>query len=146
MDPLSISAAAVGLTANVTKLIYRVITFCGEVRGARKDMDAVARELISLQLSLKTLRDDEQRSVVPYPDKVRQHLKDLILNCDIVTQQINEVLRRLLSGRLGRRIQWAFTKKEEVDKLRSSLESNKTALDSMLSVTRGKFCGRWQSF
>lgn len=89
MDPLSIATGFVSLTSNVTSLLLKITLFVSEVRNARKDMDAVVRELISLQLlSLNNLSDDDQRRGVAYPDAIKKQLKQIIVNCDIVTIRI----------------------------------------------------------
>lgn len=132
MDPLSITAASVGLANGVGVLLSRITIFVMEVRSARKDMDAVVRELQSLQLSLVTLKGDEQTSVNPFPPIIKQQVLQIIVNCDVVTQQMNNLLVKLTSGRLGRRIQWSLTDKDEVNRLRSSLEANKSALEIAL--------------
>lgn len=132
MDPLSITAASVGLANGVGVLLSRITIFVMEVRSARKDMDTVVRELQSLQLSLVTLKGDEQTSVNPLPPTIKQQVLQIIVNCDVVTQQMNDLLVKLTSGRLGRRIQWSLTDKDEVNRLRSSLEANKSALEIAL--------------
>ncbi|KAJ9650433.1 hypothetical protein H2198_010260 [Neophaeococcomyces mojaviensis] len=65
---------------------------------------------------------------------MKDQIKGILVNCEVVTGQIKEMLLKLETGRLGRRIQWAMTERAEMDKLRSSLESNKTALDITLTV------------
>ena len=58
----------------------------------------------------------------------------ILVNVEMVTNQMNDLLIKLSSGRLGGRMQWAMTEKDEVNKLRSSLESNKMALEVALTV------------
>ncbi|KAJ9604482.1 hypothetical protein H2200_011318 [Cladophialophora chaetospira] len=134
MDPLSIASGCVALSGNIANLIYKITHFALQVRAARKDMDAVARELTSLRMSLSTLEDDEQKRHVTYPPGMSQQIREILLNIDVVTQQINDLLTRLSSGKLGRRIQWAFGEQDEINKLRSSLESNKSALEVALTL------------
>ncbi|KAK5956070.1 hypothetical protein OHC33_002643 [Knufia fluminis] len=68
------------------------------------------------------------------PEELRKHIPEIVKNCEIVTKQMNELLLKLQSGKLGRRIQWALAEKQEMNALRSSLESNKTALGVALTV------------
>ncbi len=96
-------------------------------------MDAVARELISLKMSLAALEDEEQKRRTSWPPDMHKQIHNILLNIEIITQQINDLLIRLSSGKLGRRIQWALGEQDEVNKLRSSLESNKTALEVTLT-------------
>jgi hypothetical protein len=134
MDPLSIATACVSLTAGVTNLTMRITVFVSEVKGARKDMDAVAREITSLHLCLGALKDDGTRAEALFSESMRKNIHEIILNCDIIVQQINDVLIKLSSGRLGRRIQWSLIERDQMNALRSSLESNKTALEVALTV------------
>ena len=134
MDPLSIATACVSLTAGISSLALRISTFVAEVRGARKDMDGVLRELTSLKLSLGTLESDSQHRGITYPPGVKDGIGQILVNVEMVTNQINDVLIKLSSGRLGQRVQWAMTEKDEINKLRSSLESNKMALEVALTL------------
>jgi hypothetical protein len=133
MDPLSIVSCCVSLAAGVTNLTAKITLFALEIRGAKKDMDAVARELASLNLCLNVLEHDQRRRIV-LPEDIRQHIPEVLKNCEMITKQMNELLLKLQSGKLGRRIQWAFAERQEMHTLRSSLESNKTALEIALSM------------
>ena len=57
------------------------------------------------------------------------------MNCDGVTNSMSELLEKMSSGSLGRRIQWTALKKDEMEKLMSSLEAHKSALDIALDMT-----------
>jgi hypothetical protein len=89
-------------------------------------MDAVQRELASLSLCLEALRIDCSSRLVDFPEAIRGNLTQALINCDVITQQINELLNKLSSGRLGRRIQWSFNSRDDMAKLRSSLEAHKS--------------------
>jgi len=134
MDPLSITTGCVSLTAGMSNLVMRISMFVAEVRNARKDMDTVLRELASLQLSLGTLGSDSQHRGIAYLPGMKDGISQILVNIEMVTNQINDLLIKLSSGRLGRRVQWAMTEKDEINKLRSSLESNKMALEVALTV------------
>src|SRR5262249_15873268 len=101
---------------------------------ARKDIDAVQRELTSLQLCLNALRVDEQTGQHALPENLRDHVGQILVNTEMTMNQISDMLIKLSSGRSDRRIQWAATQKDEMNKFRSSLESNKTALEIALTV------------
>lgn len=132
MDPVSITSACVGVTSGITQLLLRINSFVRDVRRARKDIDAIARELISLQLSLEALRDERQTAALP--DNLRRQIMEVLLRCDAVVQQINDKLLKVQQGLLGRRIQWSLTDKNETNSLRSTLESYKSALNITLST------------
>ncbi|KAJ9613325.1 Vacuolar protein-sorting-associated protein 27 [Cladophialophora chaetospira] len=112
----------------------RIASFVAEVKGARKNLDAVARELSSLHLCLGSIKTDDQHGGLSFPAAMRSNIHQIIVNCDVVVQQMNDILIKLSSGRLGRRIQWSLTARDEMNSLRSSLESNKTALEAALTV------------
>jgi hypothetical protein len=103
MDPFSVSTACVGLLAAVAQLSTQIAQFVSGVREARRDMDAVSRELSSLALCLETLRDDSTK--IQYPDGSQQILVAVFGNCDTVTQQMHTLLEKMSSKNLGRRAQ-----------------------------------------
>lgn len=104
MDPLSIASCCVSLSGGVANLVYKVTHFALQVRSARKDMDAVVRELTSLKMSLMMLEDDNASRHVLYPSEMKKQIHEILLNIEVITQQINDLLTRLSSGKLGRRI------------------------------------------
>ena len=133
-DPVSVAIGCVNLGGGVTNLMMRITMFVSEVRSARKDMDAVSRELLSLQMCLSTLKDDIQKRNVAYSPAMLHDVARIIVNCEFVLQQIEAMLGKLSSGRLCRRIQWAMKEQEQMSKLRSSLEENKSALEVALTL------------
>ena len=133
MDPFTVSTACVGLLAAVARLSTQIAQFVSGVREARRDMDSVSRELSSLALCLETLRDDSTK--IQYPDGLRQTLVVVLGNCDTVTQQMHTLLEKMSSKNLGRRAQWVATGRDDMNRLRSSLEAYKSALDIALEVT-----------
>jgi hypothetical protein len=133
-DPLSIAASCIGLSGASFQMIQRITVFVLEVKHARKEMDAVARELMSLHLCVGALGATDPTKRLPFPASMYDGVSQILLNCDVIVQQINDRLIKLQSGRLGRRIQWSLTEKDDMNKLRSSLESNKTALEVALTA------------
>jgi len=134
MDPFSIATSCVGLAAEATNLLMRISVFVSEVRNARNDMDAVMRELVSLQLCLGVLRDDEQQRHVAYPESMKHQINTILDNTELVFDEMRQLLSNLSTGRLGRRMQWASAEQGEMNRLRSSLESNKMTLEITLTM------------
>ncbi len=132
MDPFSVSTACVGLLAAVAQLSIQINTFVSQVRYARRDMEEVSRELSSLSLCLETLRDDSVR--VKYPEESRQTLIAVIQNCDLITKEMTALLHRLSSGNLGKRIRWSLSGRDDISRLRSSLEAHKSAMQIALAM------------
>lgn len=134
VEPLVIVTSCVSIIGGVTTLMMKIGIFVCEVKAARKDMDAVHRELSSLQLCLTALRNDEMSGRPTIPVDIQDQINQILVNIEMTVNQINDMLIKLGSGKLGRRIQWAMTEKQEMNKFRSSLESNKTALEVGLTV------------
>jgi len=132
MDPLSISAACVGLIASVTKLSTQIGLLVINVRGARRDLDAVSRELSSLSLCLEALRVDT--TTIKYPEGIRQTLLVVLKNCDLVTKEMEALLAKASSQHIGRQIQWAMTTSDEMNKLRLNLEAHKSSIEIALEL------------
>ena len=132
MEPLTIATTCLGLINGIASLAQHISVFVNDVRGARKDMDMISRELASLSLCLEALRTDCRSERVQYPKASRKCLQGALLNIDVVTQQVKDLLQRLSSGRLGRRIQWTMQSKDTVDRLRTSLETQKSTIEIAL--------------
>jgi hypothetical protein len=133
MEPLSIATGCVSLLSGVAKLSTQVSGFVASVRDARKDMTSVLAELSSLSLCLETLRNDS--AMIDYPDAFREDLLTVLKNCDAVTTEMTTLLDKLASANMMRKVQWTALGKDEMNKLRSSLESHKSALEIGLDMT-----------
>jgi hypothetical protein len=103
MDPLSVSMGCTGLITSITQLTAQIVSFVSSVRDARRGMEAVSRELISLPLCLGILRDDSRS--IHYPDGLRQNLLAVLKDCDIVRKNMSNRLHKLSSANMARRIQ-----------------------------------------
>jgi Fungal N-terminal domain of STAND proteins len=132
MDPFSISAACVGVIASVTKLSTQISILVMNVRDARRDLDAVSRELSSLSLCLEALRVDT--TTIQYPEGIRQTLLVVLKNCDDVTKEMEALLKKASSQHMGRQIQWAMTTRDEMNKLRLNLEAYKSSIEIALEL------------
>jgi hypothetical protein len=127
MDPLTIASACIGAISTISRLSIQVTGFVSSVREARKDMEAVSRELTSLSMCLATLRDDSQ--TVNFPETLRE----VVGNCDRIANEMAEVLRKLHTGKAAR-IRWTIGDRDQINKLRSSLESHKSCIDVALDM------------
>jgi Fungal N-terminal domain of STAND proteins len=123
----------IDLIASIIQLTAQIVSFVSSVRDARRDVEAVSRELIPLSLCLGVLRDDS--TSIHYPDGLRQSLLAMLKNCDIVRKDMSNLLNKLSSANTARRIQWTTTGRDDMNKLRSSLESHKSALDIAPDLT-----------
>jgi hypothetical protein len=132
-DPLSIAAACSTLLTNLAPLTIKLAAFVGGIQDARDEMDSTLRELSSLSLCLRTLRDSS--TTVQYPEAFHGDLLAIIGHCDVVTKEMLNLMNSLSSRSLMRRIQWAALSKDKMIQLRSSLESHKSALALALNMT-----------
>lgn len=127
MDPLSITMACVTAIGTISKASIEVPRFISSVREARKDMEAVLRELISLTLCLGVIRDDAEKVTFPTT------LLAVVQSCDAIAAEIISLLDKLRLKKSGR-IRWTLTERDAVNKLRSSLESHKSCIDVALDM------------
>jgi hypothetical protein len=129
---LAITVACASLISGIVTLSQQITTFVSSVRNARKDMDAVSRELSSLKLCLEALRDDSSK--INFPESLQQNLVGVLQNCDDVTQQMQDLLKKVSSESLHRHIQWSISARDDMNKLRSRLEAHKSAIDITLDM------------
>jgi hypothetical protein len=133
MDPLTISAICISLIVTVSKTAIVVTGFVQDVRGARSDLDAVSRELLSLRTVLELLADDvaDPRK---FPDSLKKQITGIVTKCEGVVVQIEQTLAKHGGSRLSKAAQWVMSGKEDMAKLRSSLEAHKSALEIALDM------------
>lgn len=132
MDPLSITASCVTLVTTITKLSVLINGFVREVRDARRDLDAVSRELLSLQPLLEILSDDAGDSA--FPASLLQQIAGIIKNSGVVLEDIEKLLQTFSAFGLRRSMKWAINGRDDMAKLRSTLEAHKSALDIALDM------------
>lgn len=133
MDPLSITAAAGGLTGTILTLTKTIGAFVGTARNSRVKLDAVSRELISLQVCLDVFESDRRQGIY-LNDRLKTSVGQILVNVQLCCGQIRNLLTRCETSRLGRPIKWAIQQKDEVNRLRASLETHKTALQITLQL------------
>lgn len=102
-------------------------------------MDAVRRELGSLQLSLSALSDEDARFGFDRTPLLKENLVGVLSNCGGIVNEISKVLEGMegdADGKLGmgKKLKWATTGKGEMTKLRMGLEAHKSALDIALDL------------
>jgi hypothetical protein len=138
MDPFSITAGCVALTATATKLAQTITRFVRDVRAARGDLDAISREIGSLQLILLTLEDEFDSKgtaeAVDIPSTLRKQIHDMVGNCQAVLNDIGHVLEAQKSSRIGEATKWTLTGRADVHKLQVSLKAHRAALDIALEL------------
>jgi hypothetical protein len=131
MDPLSLATASFGLAGSITTLIFQISQFVAKVKDAQKDLDAVTKELESLKFALEFLEED---TATPDGGGEAIPVASIIGNLEDVVKQISVCLSREGEMRLTRKIRWAFSGRDEMDKLRRNLENYKSTLDIALDI------------
>jgi Fungal N-terminal domain of STAND proteins len=135
MDPLSITATCITLVTTISKVSIQINSFVREVRSARGDLDAVSRELISLKTILEMLSEDAENSTGrELPQSLVRQISGILTNCNGVLEQIEASLQKHAGGGVKRGVKWSLSGRDDVNKLRSSLEAHKSALDIALDM------------
>lgn len=132
MDPLSITASCVGLTAAITKTSIALTKFVRDVRDARADIDGVSRELGSLSTVLQLLKEDTAKKTTPAT--LEKQVIGIIENCKQVIVEIDGTLAKYEGSSTKKAARWAAIGRDDINKSRSSLEAHKSALDIALSM------------
>jgi ankyrin repeat protein len=135
MNPLSITAGCSNLVTTILKISIQIDGFVREVRDARWDLDAVSRELISLKTLLEILSEDAENSTGGgFPQSLVSQICGILTNCGGVLEQIEASLQKHAGGGVKRGVKWSLSGRDDMNKLRSSLEAHKSALDIALDM------------
>jgi len=135
MDPLSIAGTCVSLVGTITKTSILVTGFVRDVRAARSDLDAVSRELLSLKTVLELLADDvAEPAGKGFPETLKKQITGIVSNRSGVIIEIEQTLKKHEGTGLKKSAQWASSGKDDMAKLRSSLEAHKSALEIALDM------------
>lgn len=133
MEPFSIATGCLSILTTLATLSKQIGIFVVGVRDAQNDMEAVSRELVSLQLCLVMLQNDS--SNISYPAELEGNIKGVLSNCRQVVADMTKLLTNLQSPKAIQRIQWAATGSAQMNQLRLSLENHKSALKIALFTT-----------
>ena len=135
-DPLGITASCLALLTAVANTSKVVTGFIRDVREARGDLDAVSRELSSLTTILELLKEDvTDGDGGSIPNTLQIQIKGILVNCESVVSDIESKLGKHGKSKTKKITYWTLGGgKDEVTKLRSTLEAHKTALDIALDL------------
>ncbi|KAF2457299.1 hypothetical protein BDY21DRAFT_38399 [Lineolata rhizophorae] len=135
VDPLSISALCVTLIGATGRVSVLLDGFVRDVRDARTELDAVARELLSLRTVLSLVSDDcSVETTSMFPETLCQQIEGIVRNCGDVMDQMEKALKKHDGGRVQRAMWWGVTGKEDMRKLRGSLIAHNSALGIALDL------------
>src|SRR5438034_9133331 len=132
MDPFSIAGICVGLRSTIAKASLSITIFKREVRDTACEMDAVSRELLSLDTVLKDLaRDITSPGRESYPPSLAAQIPGILMNCNDVMTRLDQTLKKYSRRSLGAGAQWPWVGKQDVGQLQSSLETFKNILSQI---------------
>ncbi|KAI0132792.1 Rho GTPase activation protein [Xylariales sp. AK1849] len=140
MDSFSITTDCIELGNTISRSSFVLNEYVREVREARADLDAVSRELHSLQSVLDLLKDDAGS----LPSKLAAETPALLQQCNRVVSELDGTLLALDGSALSRpqkRSQWISMGKQQIAELLPALEAHRIiiglALD-LVGVTDGR--------
>ncbi|KAF5628815.1 hypothetical protein F52700_7908 [Fusarium sp. NRRL 52700] len=134
MDPLSIISGCAGLITAIGSLSISINTFVRSCREARSDLDRVSRELHSLQTVLELIGEDAKDDTKPFPPTIQHHVSGIITNCGSVVLEVETCIKKYGDGRIKSKAAWAINGQGDMEKLRSSLDAHKSALELALDM------------
>jgi hypothetical protein len=130
MDPLSIPIACISLLGGITALSSKLTSFVLIALDARKDADGFTRELASLALCVMNMRDER----FAFPESLKVQLVGVLQNCNRVITEMRAILDKHKAGGMGRSMQWSFSDRDDVARLRERLEAHKATLEITLVI------------
>ncbi|KAL2072027.1 hypothetical protein VTL71DRAFT_11370 [Oculimacula yallundae] len=135
MDPLSITTACVSLGGTIGPLSLKINTFVREVRDARSDMEAVKKELGSLELVLGIVEDEFKQFESPgYKPALVKQVHGILASCGDILKDIEKTLEKFSRNRLRNKLKWAISGREDINKMRSYLQGHTAALDIVIEM------------
>ena len=144
MDPLSITGSCIAIIQLITSTSGSIRTFIQLVResGLDLDLNAVDQELQFIKRILEQLREDidgqsDRRTKAGMSTQLEEQVLGILQRSDKAIRQIEETLgkyRTMMGKSIGRQFRWAVDGKNEMQRLRSELESHKRALESAILV------------
>ncbi|KAK0648352.1 hypothetical protein B0T16DRAFT_408072 [Cercophora newfieldiana] len=133
MDPLSITASCLAITAAVTKTATAITVFVRSYRDALQDLGAVSGQLTELRMILDQLREEGGDVENIIPSSLNMQILSILGNCDNIMKQLDDVMLKY-RGRSAQ-VRWALFGKDKVQGLSGQLGAHISALHIALEVT-----------
>jgi Fungal N-terminal domain of STAND proteins len=131
MDPLSITASALGILGTVTALSMTINTFRKDFTEARTEIDRVTGDLNELSMILSRL--GSAREIDALPDNLSKDLGGVLKNCKQTVVEL-EVHLEKSSKKTFRGATWAFSGKKDCLELCRRMESHKLTINTALTM------------
>ncbi|KAI0165719.1 Rho GTPase activation protein [Xylariaceae sp. FL1272] len=129
----SITSDCNTLENKIAVLLQTLAGFVRHVREARSDIDAVSRELYSLQTVLDLLKED----ACLFPPELAEHTPSIIEHCSYVADKLNALLSVVNNSDLTaqkKRTRWLQSGRSEAAGFRTSLEAHKAVIGFALDL------------
>lgn len=133
-DSTLVAANCAGLISTIAALSSDTHIFVRTCRDSRRDLDKVSRELQSLQSVLGLIQEDAEDEDKPFPPAIGQHVSGIVSNCNSVVLKIQSCITEYGDSRLEPKATWTVTRQGDMQKLRTSLEAHKSALELALDM------------
>ncbi|KAI1189252.1 Rho GTPase activation protein [Nemania serpens] len=133
MNSISITAECDALDSRITQLLGTLTNFVRHVREARCDVDAVSRELHSLQTILILLKED----AALFPPELALHTPVVIRHCSSAVDRLDESFSVLCEPELSKqekRAGWLSMGRTEATRSRITLEAYREAIGLALDL------------
>ncbi|KAI1119545.1 Rho GTPase activation protein [Nemania sp. NC0429] len=133
MNSISITSDCDALDNRITELLGTLTDFVRHLREARSDIDAVSRELHSLQTVLSLLKED----AAIFPPDLARHTHVVIEHCFAAVDRLDESFSVLCSPELSKqekRTRWLGMGRTETGSSRATLEVHKEAIGLALDL------------
>ncbi|KAI0970173.1 Rho GTPase activation protein [Xylaria arbuscula] len=133
MAERSIGADCVALDGRISELLLSLTAFVRHVREARSDIDAISRELYSLQTLLGLLKED----ATLFPPELAERTPAIIEHCASVIDNVDASVSLLDDPGLSKqqkRAQWLDRGIAETANFRTTLEAHRGAIGLALDL------------
>ncbi|KAI0521435.1 Rho GTPase activation protein [Xylaria bambusicola] len=133
MVDLSITADCVALGGKIIQLLSALTSFVRNVREARSDIDAVSRELHSLQTVLELLEEDADL----FPPELVERTAIVVNQCSSILDKVNAsiaILNDPARSKQQKRTQWLDSGVPEISGFRTTLEAHRVTLGLALDL------------
>ncbi|KAI0193426.1 Rho GTPase activation protein [Astrocystis sublimbata] len=132
-SPSTIAADCIDLDTRIINLHLALAALVRHVREARSDVDAVSRELHSLQTVVAFLKED----AILFPPELAEHTPAIIGQCSALIESLDgsiSVIDNQNLSKLEKRTEWRDVGRLEIPRFGASLEAHKEAIGLALDL------------
>ena len=123
-DPFSIVTASFGLSLSAAKVSKYAYDFTIKVRDARKSMDGIRRELMSIESVLRLIAEDIRLPGATHPPTLESILND----CETNIGHLEALLVKYDKERLSSKIKYVWRGKDKIEEYQKVLAKLSVAL------------------